>query len=132
MKESSSSKVQAYIASAPQESRAKLKELRSIIKSLIPQAEEGISYGMPVFKLNGKSLICFAGYKHHIGFYPMSGTFIKSYQEDLKNYKTSKGAVQFPIEKPLPITLIKKLVKGKLQEFKMEEPKTVDKTTEMK
>ena len=109
--------IDGYIASAPKESKAKLLELRKLLKSLAPKAEEGISYGMPAYKLDGKNLVCFAGYKHHIGFYPMSGSFLSAYQKDLKNYVTSKGAVQFPLEKPLPIGLIKKLLKGKMKEI---------------
>lgn len=119
MKKSATPKdIDAYIAAAPQESKAKLTELRKLLKSIAPKAEEGISYAMPALKLDGKAFVAFAGYKHHIGYYPMSGSFLKDYEKDLKNFKTSKGAVQFPLEKPLPLTLIKKLMKGKMQELK--------------
>ncbi len=107
--------IDTYISSAPEESREKLLELRALIASLVPNAEEGISYSMPAFKLHGKQLIGFAGYRHHVGFYPMSGSFLKDYAKELKNYKTSRGAVQFPLEKPLPVALIKKLVKGRVK-----------------
>ena len=121
MKNSQSKDISTYISSAPKESQSKLLEMRKLLHSLIPKADEGLSYGMPVFKLNGKSLICFAGYKKHIGFYPMSGSFLKTYKNELKNYVTSKGAVQFPLDKPLPVALVKKLVKGKMKELKGEE-----------
>ncbi len=117
--------VDSYIASAPEESRLKLLEFRALIASLVPSAEEGISYSMPAFKFNGKPLIGYAGYRHHVGFYPMSGTFLQDYQKELKSYKTSRGAVQFPLEKPLPVALIKKLVKARVQAVKIAEPKIV-------
>lgn len=114
--------IDGYIASAPPESQSKLRELRKIIKILAPQAEEGISYGMPAFKLHGQPFIGFAGYKHHVGFYPMSGSFLKAYEKDLKNYKTSAGAVQFSLDRPLPVSLIKKLVKGKMRNIQKAVP----------
>lgn len=112
--------IDSYITAAPKESQSKLLELRKIIVSLVPEAEEAIKYGMPLFTIEGKSLVGFAGYKKHIGFYPWSGSFLNAYKKDLINFVTSKGAVQFPIEKPLPVSLIKKLIKGKMQEIKDE------------
>lgn len=103
---------------SPKEAQPKLKELRALIKKLAPRAEETISYRMPVFKLNGKDLAGFAGYKKHVGFYPMGGTFLENYKEELKEYKTSKGAVQFPLSDPLPIKLITKIVKNKMKEIR--------------
>ncbi len=88
--------------------------LRAAIKSAAPQATEKMSYQMPTFHLNG-NLVHFAAYKKHIGFYP-APSGITAYQEELKIYKTSKGAVQFPIDKPLPLDLIKKIVKFRVAE----------------
>lgn len=128
MKNLSPKDINDYINSAPKESQAKLLELRKIISTLVPKAEEGISYSMPVFKLNGQPLVGFAGYKKHIGFYPMSGSFLDTYQQELKNYKTSKGAVQFPLNQSFPLSLIKKLVRGKIREIKNTKQQVYKKT----
>ncbi len=109
--------IDAFIQMSPKEAQAKLKELRALIKKLAPRAEETISYRMPVFKLDGKGLAGFAGYKQHIGFYPMSGTFLENYKKELAEYKTSKGAMQLPLTKSLPIKLITKIVKDKIKEI---------------
>lgn len=107
--------IDEYIALQPKEVQTKLKQLRKIIKSTAPKAEETISYGMPAFKLNGKGLVYFAAFKSHIGFYPFPSG-VKKFNEETKAYKTSKGAIQFPLNKPLPKTLIKKIVKFRVQE----------------
>lgn len=106
--------VDAYIASFPLEIKLKLEELRSIIKNAAPKAEEIISYQMPAYKQNGM-LVYFAGYKKHIGFYP-TGSGIEAFKNELGIYKWSKGAVQFPLDKPLPKALITKMVKFKLKQ----------------
>jgi len=106
--------VDVYISEFPAETAAKLIELRELIKKLAPSAEETISYAIPTFKLNGP-LVHFAGYKGHIGFYPGAGG-ISEFAEDLAGYKTSKGTVQFPLEKPLPVKLITKIVKFRIKQ----------------
>jgi uncharacterized protein YdhG (YjbR/CyaY superfamily) len=106
--------VEAFIRASPKGTQAKLRELRGIIRALVPQAEEVISYRMPTYKLNGKPLVGFAGFKHHIGFYPMSGSFLDDYKEELRDYVTSKGAVQFPSAEPLPVALIKRLIRDRI------------------
>lgn len=105
--------VDEYIINFPVDVRPTLEVLRSTIKSCAPQAEEVISYGMPAFKLHN-ILVWFAAYKKHIGFYPGAAAIV-AFEDQLINYKTSKGAIQFPIEKPLPFALIKKIVKYKLK-----------------
>jgi len=104
----------SYIASFPKETQKLLKQVRKAIQEAAPKAEELISYGMPAFKLNGP-VAYFAGYEHHIGFYP-TGSGIAAFTEEIKKYKSSKGAVQFPLDKPIPVTLIKKIVKFKVTE----------------
>ncbi|MCX8020690.1 MAG: DUF1801 domain-containing protein, partial [Chitinophagaceae bacterium] len=84
------------------------------IKQVAPQATETISYNIPTFKLN-KNLVHYAAYKQHIGFYPTSSP-MTVFKDELTKYKTSKGAIQFPIDKPLPTTLIKKIVKFRVKE----------------
>jgi len=103
--------VDAYIKGAPKETRAQLTQLRKVIKSMAPDAEEGISYGMPYYKYKG-ALVGFAAFKDHIGFFP--GTVIREFEQELKGYQTAKGTVHLPIGKPLPVTLIRKLIKARI------------------
>jgi uncharacterized protein YdhG (YjbR/CyaY superfamily) len=98
-----------YIASFPAETQKQLQEIRAIIKKAAPKAEEVISYGMPGYKQHGM-LVWFAGYAQHIGFYP-SGSGIEAFKDQITAYKNSKGAVQFPLGKPLPKKLITDMVK---------------------
>ncbi|MFN8297592.1 MAG: DUF1801 domain-containing protein [Chitinophagales bacterium] len=100
--------VDAYIAQFPAETQALLQQLRSIIRKAAPKASEEISYNMPAYRQN-KVLVYFAGYKNHIGFYP-TGAGIAAFQKEIAAYKNSKGAVQFPLDKKLPIGLITKMV----------------------
>jgi len=106
--------VEEFIKFFPKPAQFKLKQMRKIVKSVAPKAEEKISYKMPVYKYKGKWLVGFAAFKNHIGFYGMSGSFFKLFSKELKNYKTSKGTVQFPLSKPLPVGLIKKLIKARM------------------
>lgn len=106
--------VEEYFSAFPLKTRNILKGLRKTIKQVVPQAEELISYNMPAFKLHGM-LVYYAAYDRHIGFYPTSSP-IRVFKEELKNYKTSKGAIQFPIEKAIPATLVKKIVKFRVNE----------------
>ena len=106
--------IDEYIAQFPEEVQKKLKELRRVIKASAPDAEERISYQMPTFRLNG-NLVHFAAYKKHIGFYPTSGG-IKPFEQELSAYEVSKGTVRFPIDKPLPMDLISKIVKFRVGE----------------
>jgi len=100
--------VDTYIASFPIETRVLLAELRTSIKEVAPNAVEVISYQMPAFKLK-KILVHFAGYKNHIGFYPgVSG--IEAFKNEISGYKWAKGSVQFPLNQPLPLDLITRMV----------------------
>lgn len=109
--------IDEYISGFPADTQNILQQIREVIKTTIPQAEEAISYGMPTFKLNGQYLIYFAGYKKHIGMYPVPGNN-ETFKKDFSSYKTSgKGAIQFPLDKPMPITLIKKIVKFRIAEI---------------
>jgi uncharacterized protein YdhG (YjbR/CyaY superfamily) len=108
------SSIDEYIRSFPEHIQKKLKEIRKAIRGEVPEAQEKISYQIPTFCLNG-NLVCFAGYETHIGFYP-GANGIDAFKTELATYKTGKGSVQFPIEKPLPIGLIKKIVKFRVKE----------------
>lgn len=106
--------IDEYIASFPESTQVLLQQMRSTIIKAAPKAEEAISYGMPTFKLQG-NLVHFAGYKNHIGFYP-SPSGITAFANELKKYKTSKGAIQFPVDDKLPLTLVTKIVKFRVKE----------------
>ena len=106
--------IDEYIAQFPEEVQKKLKKLRAVIKAAAPYAEERISYQMPTFRLKG-NLVHFAAYKNHIGFYPTPGG-IKPFEQELSAYEVSKGTVRFPIDKPLPMELISKIVKFRVVE----------------
>lgn len=100
--------IEIYISQFPEETRNKLQQLRSHLLKLVPQATEKISYGMPTLVLNG-NLVHFAGYAHHIGFYP-GGAVMHEFEEDFRGYKSAKGSVQFPLDQPLPLDKISKVV----------------------
>lgn len=106
--------VDEYHASFPKNIRVILHQLRQIIIQAVPQAKEIISYNMPAFKLN-RNLVYYAAHKEHIGFYPTSSP-MSFFKRELANFKTSKGAIQFPIDKPLPVILIKKIVRFRVTE----------------
>ncbi len=108
--------IDEYIAGFPEDIQEKLERLRAVIRKAAPQATEIISYNMPAFALEG-SLVYFAGYKHHIGFYPTS-TPMKVFREEIAVYKNSKGAIQFPLDKPIPAGLVTRIVKFRVKENK--------------
>jgi uncharacterized protein YdhG (YjbR/CyaY superfamily) len=111
------SDVDSYISAAPKVAQGKLSELRELIKAAAPQAEEIISYRMPYYKYHGH-LVGFAAYKDHVSLF---GAFPKQLEQELKPYKTGKGSVQFPLDKPLPKALIEKIIKAHV---KMNEERT--------
>ena len=107
--------VDEYIADFPTETQAILEEIRATIQTVAPNADESISYGMPGYKLNGKPLVYFAAFKNHIGFYA-TPTGHAEFAEELSKYKQGKGSVQFPIDKPMPMDLITKIVKFRVRQ----------------
>ncbi len=113
--------VDEYLSAFPASIKKILQEVRKTIKQAAPNAEELISYNIPAFKLNGM-LVFYAAYEKHIGFYPTSSG-IKVFQDELTNYKTSKGAIQFPIDEPIPRDLITKIVRYRVKE-NLEKEKT--------
>jgi uncharacterized protein YdhG (YjbR/CyaY superfamily) len=106
--------IDEYIAQFPEEVQRKLQELRQTIRIAAPHAKESISYQMPTFKLKG-NLVHFAAYKNHIGLYP-APSGIEKFKKELSVYKGAKGSVQFPIDKPLPLKLIEKIVRFRVKE----------------
>ncbi len=103
-----------YIAKFPKNVRDVLEELRRVIRESAPKAEETINYGMPTFNLNG-NLVHFAAYKNHIGFYPTPSA-IETFKKELSPFKQAKGSVQFPLDKPIPFDLVKKIVNFRVKE----------------
>jgi uncharacterized protein YdhG (YjbR/CyaY superfamily) len=106
--------IDQYIEGFPPEIQVILSKLRAAVKKAAPQAVEKISYQMPAFYLNG-NLVYFAAFKNHIGFFPTSSG-VAAFQKELAKYATSKGTIQFPLDKPLPLDLIKRIVKFRVKE----------------
>jgi uncharacterized protein YdhG (YjbR/CyaY superfamily) len=104
--------VDAYLKAAPDDVRPKLEQLRKVVETMVPDAEEGISYGMPYYKYKG-ALVGFAAFKNHIGFFP--GAIVRDFKKQLAGYKTSKGTVQLPLERRLPVSLVKTLIAASLK-----------------
>jgi len=115
MQETKAKNIDEYIASFGEPQQGMLKAIRNLVHEIAPTATETISYQMPTFKLNGKNLLHFAAYDQHIGFYPIPSG-IEAFKKELSVYKQGKGSVQFPLDKPLPIDLIEKIVKFRVQE----------------
>ena len=107
--------IDEYIAEFPAETQEGLKELRALIRAAAPDATETISYAMPTFDLNGKHLVHFAGFAHHVGLYPMPSG-IEAFKDELEPYKNAKGSVQFPLGKPMPWDLIRRIVEYQVGE----------------
>ena len=106
--------IDEYISEFPEDIQEILEKMRKVIQEAAPEAEEAISYGMPTFKLNG-NLVHFAAYKNHIGFYP-APSGIEAFKEEISEYKSSKGAVQFPLDKAIPYDLVEKIVIFRVKE----------------
>jgi uncharacterized protein YdhG (YjbR/CyaY superfamily) len=107
--------VDDYLSRLPEDSRAALEQLRQTIKSIVPEAIEVISYQIPTFKYQGRMLVSYAAFKKHLSFFPGAAP-IEAHRNELKSYQTSKGTIRFPIDKPLPAALVKKLVKARIKE----------------
>jgi uncharacterized protein YdhG (YjbR/CyaY superfamily) len=110
-----------YINAAPKEAREKLREMRACIHETAPGATENLKWGMPAFS-HRRILVMFAGFKHHIGFYPTPSA-VKAFAKNLSRYKTAKGSIQFPLEKPLPLPLIRKITAFRIRESNEEDRK---------
>lgn len=108
--------LQAYFAATPPKARAALKKIRAAIRSVAPRAEEAFSYRIPAFKLNGRPLVWYAAFKNHCSLFPMTGAIRRKLATNLKGYEMSKGTVRLPLAKPIPVGLVKKLVKARMAE----------------
>ncbi len=106
--------VEAYLAAVPEPARSTLEKVRATIRSVVPpETSEALSYGMPSFRYKG-GLVAYAAFKDHCSFFPMNASLIDTFKDELKGYRTSKGTLQFPLDKPLPVALVKKMVKTRI------------------
>lgn len=108
-----------YLAKVDEPKRATLQKLRQTIRDVLPDAEEVISYGMPAFRLNGRVIAGFAAFKNHLAYLPHSGSVLAELQDELTGYKSTEGSLHFPIDKPLPKALVKKLIAARLRQVKL-------------
>jgi uncharacterized protein YdhG (YjbR/CyaY superfamily) len=106
----SKKEIDDYLASLDEPKRHTLEALRKAILDVIPEAEQGISYGLPAFRIEGKVIAGFAAFKNHLSYLPHSGSVFPELGDEIAPYKKSSGALQFPIDRPLPKTLVRKLV----------------------
>lgn len=106
--------IDEYLAAVSDDKRAALEKLRRTIRAAAPNAQECITYGLAAFRLNGKSLVAFGAGASHCAFYPMSGSTIEAHRKELEGYETSKGTIRFQPKKPMPATLVRKLVKARI------------------
>jgi uncharacterized protein YdhG (YjbR/CyaY superfamily) len=111
--------IDEYLVAHPENIRTILQSIRETISNEAPESVEAISYGMPTFKLFGKNMIYFAGYKDHIGIYPTS-SHLEEHIPEVAEYRTGKGTLRFPLEKKIPLDLIKKIVKIRIKEIRNE------------
>jgi uncharacterized protein YdhG (YjbR/CyaY superfamily) len=119
-----------YISQFPKNIRYILEDLRRLIKESAPEAEETINYGIPTFKLNG-NLVHFAAFKNHIGFYPTPSAVV-AFKRELVPFKQAKGSVQFPLDKPIPFDLVKKIVKFRVKENEQKKNPSYERASFMK
>jgi uncharacterized protein YdhG (YjbR/CyaY superfamily) len=108
--------VDRYLEALEEPKRGTLEALRTSILKVVPEAEQAISYGMPAFKVEGKAVAGFAAFKHHLSYLPHSGSVLATLADDVAAYETSKGSLRFPVDKPLPRQLVKKLVRARMRE----------------
>ncbi len=109
--------VDDYISQSDDKVRKRLEEMRQAIREVAPEAVESISYGMPAYKLGGKPLVYFAGFAGHIGFYATPNGH-EAFKEEFASYKQGKGSVQFPLTAPLPLDLVRRVVRYRLRSIK--------------
>ena len=109
--------VDRYLAALDEPKRSTLEALRTSIMEIVPEADQGISYGAPAFKVQGKAVAGFAAFKNHLTYVPHSGSVLATLPDDTAPYETSKGSLKFPVDKPLPKPLVKKLITARMREL---------------
>ncbi len=109
--------IDTYLANLDEPARSTLQDLRRVILDIVPDAEQGMSYGVPAFRLNGKAVAGFAAYKGHLSYLPHSGTVLETLAAEVSEYTTSKGALRFPIDTPLDRHLVARLITARRDEI---------------
>lgn len=110
----SADEIDAYLAGVDEPKRSTLEALRRSILAVVPDAEQGISYGMPAFRVDGKVVAGFAAFRHHLAYLPHSGDVLGDLGDDLAAYEKTAGSLHFPVDEPLPDDLVRRLVEAKL------------------
>ncbi|HEY2383540.1 MAG TPA: DUF1801 domain-containing protein [Terriglobia bacterium] len=116
--------VDEYIASKPKEVRTVLERVRDAIRKAVPKAEEMLSYQMPMYKLNGRLVLYFAGWKEHYSLYPASDTVAAAFKKELSGYELRKSTIRLPLSEPVPVKLIERIAKFRAQQLAMNEKRT--------
>jgi uncharacterized protein YdhG (YjbR/CyaY superfamily) len=112
----SASEIDAYLAPLPESQRTALAELRRAILAIVPECEEGISYGIPAFRMHGQVIAGFAAFRNHLSYFPHSGSVLTQLRKDVAKFSTSKGTLRFSSDQPLPYTLVEKLLRVRMQQ----------------
>ena len=114
--DSAAVQVRRYVSSQPAKHRAALRTIRAAIRAMAPKAVEHFSYGIPGFRLDGRPLVWYAAFKQHVSLYPVTAAIQRPLAADIKGYETSTGTIRFPLDEPMPVALIKKIVKARARE----------------
>lgn len=108
--------IDAYVAKVPEPFRGALEHVRALVRSIVPDAEEALVYGVPGFRYGGQPLVCYAAFKAHCGFYPMNPALMDSLEDELAGFRTAKGTIRFTPDNPLPDALVRTIVEARAKE----------------